>query len=173
MSRIFLWVSIVVMILPTVGCGHADATVSEDSRLLSLSTGAPSRLEGEHLDVKMSQAEFPDAGAVGGTVDVPFHLKLKNRSEEPVRLERLNLRSVGKGVYEIEGRSRVFDETIEPGEEATLKFWSRAIVHSGGSTRRPVSLRLVVEYVTGENEYQDTFVDQINGRFKIGIELDA
>lgn len=173
MSRMFLWLSIVMMIVPTMACGHADATVSEDSRLLSMSAGAPSRLDGEHLDVEMSQAEFPDAGAFGGSVDVPFHLKLKNRSQEPVRLQKLNLRSVGKGVYEIEGRSRVFDETIEPGEETTLKFWSRAIVHSGGSTKRPVTLRLVVEYVTGENAYQDTFVDQINGRFKIGIELDA
>ncbi|MBW3670259.1 MAG: hypothetical protein KY432_01155 [Acidobacteria bacterium] len=173
MSRMFLWVTIVVTVLPTVACGHADATVSEDSRLLSLSAGARSKLDGEHLDVEMSQAEFPDAGAVGGTVDVPFHLKLKNRSVEPVRLEQLNLRSVGQGVYEIEGRSRIFDDTIEPGEETTIKFWSRAIVHSGGSTKRPVTLRLVVEYVIGEDAYQDSFVDQINGRFKVGIELDA
>lgn len=173
MNRMFLWGTILVTVVAMVGCGHADATVSEDSRLLSLSTGASSRLDGEHLAVEMSQAAFPDSGAFDGIVDVPFDLKLTNRSEEPVRLERLNLRSVGKGVYEIEGRSRTFDDTIEPGEETTLKFWSRAIVHSGGSTKRPVTLRLVVEYVTGEDAYRDTFVDRINARFSLGVEIDA
>lgn len=173
MNRMFLGGTILVTVLGMVGCGHADATVSEDSRLLSLSTGASSKLDGDHLAVEMSQAEFPDAGAFDGIVDVPFELKLKNRSEEPVRLERLHLRSVGQGVYEIEGRSRSFGDTIEPGEETTLKFWSRANVSGGGSTKRPVTLRLVVEYVTGEDAYRDTFVDRINGRFSVGVEIDA
>jgi hypothetical protein len=91
----------------------------------------------------------PNAYMYNGPVNVQYALTVTNTTNEKVKLNRIEIRTIGSGAYTIQPTSTMINTEIGPGQEKTMAIsvWGYA---QGGRLRaqEPVSVR-AVGYFTG------------------------
>jgi hypothetical protein len=84
----------------------------------------------------------PNAYLYGGLVNVRFALSIANRTNDPLTLTRIEIRTVSSGAYTIRPTSTPLNVDVAPGQEKTipLSLWANA---RGGNlaAQEPVTIR--------------------------------
>ena len=84
----------------------------------------------------------PNAYLYGGLVNVRYELSIANRTNEPVTLTRIEVRTVSSGAYTLRPTSTMINIEVAPGQEKTipLSLWANA---RGGTlaAQEPVTIR--------------------------------
>jgi hypothetical protein len=136
--------------------------------LLAACASAPSGPKGE-----IAAPEFAIEQLVGprdlnfpeGEVDVQFSVRIGNRSAVPMKLRRIQLRTVNPegGAYTLVPRTYFFNATVDAGREKTITFWAHAIMY-GRSPREyePVTLRGVADFEVPGGHYTHIFNGEMN-----------
>jgi hypothetical protein len=121
--------------------------------ILLLLTGCASAQDDANApNVSLHLAQYesaPNAFLYGGLVNVRYSLSVANRTNDPVTLTRLEIRTVGSGAYTLRPTSTQINIDLAPGQEKTipLSLWANA---RGGNmaAQEPVTLRATA-YMTG------------------------
>jgi hypothetical protein len=121
--------------------------------ILLLLTGCASAQDDANApNVSLHLAQYesaPNAFLYGGLVNVRYSLSVANRTNDPVTLTRLEIRTVGSGAYTLRPTSTQINLDLAPGQEKTipLSLWGNA---RGGkmAAQEPVTLRATA-YMTG------------------------
>jgi hypothetical protein len=94
--------------------------------LLLLAGCASAQDDAPNVSLHLAQYESaPNAFLYGGPVNVRYSLSVANRTNDPVTLTRLEIRTVGSGAYTIRPTSTQINIDLAPGQEKTipLSLW--------------------------------------------------
>lgn len=79
----------------------------------------------------------------GLSYGVTFEVGIRNRSGEPITLERIQLQSNNSMSYDIQSRQEVRREVIQPGETKTVSVFANAFVARARTAQsEPITLRV-------------------------------
>ncbi len=118
--------------------------------LAGCASSPPDDPNAPNVTVHLDQYEMaPGAFQFGGSVNVRFAMSITNATKDPVKLNRVEIRTVGSGAYTIPTTSTPMNIDLGPGEAKTmtLSLWGRS---RGGqlAAQEPVSIRGLA-YLTG------------------------
>lgn len=99
-----------------------------------------------------------------GQVSVPFVIQVTNTSEVPITLERVQLRSIGAGSYEVSQTIGVGRQEIAPGETRQISF-SAWVVSSGGAMNAavPTTVRAIAHFDSSRGKFRSVFTETLGG----------
>lgn len=137
--------------------------------LLTLTScaSADNRMKANIIPPELAIRQISRAGAVSthlsGPISVNFQVDVENKSQEPIRLERLEVQSVGAGAYEISTQSRPFNQSIAPDRVESVRFWLPAnagdtIVGANG----PVTVRVTAYFDSSLGQFREVYMRTIN-----------
>lgn len=119
----------------------------------------------------VQKVDVPIVGSSETRVDVPFEITIGNKTDTPVKVERIALQSFEQGDYQIPFRSRPFTKEIAPGAKEKFEFWANAIVtDSLLGTKQPLTLRTMVDFSSPQGNRHEVFVRGINGTIGFGVQ---
>ena len=136
------------------GCTHSVAGEEDSTR-----------------DFSFDVVQTADPPIMGGftRIDVPFQITIGNKTDVPVKVERIGLQSFEAGDYQIPFRSRPFEKVIAPGAKEKFEFWANAVVTDPIlGTRAPLVLRTMVDFTSVNGNRHEVFVRNVNGRVGFG-----
>jgi type 1 fimbria pilin len=117
--------------------------------LTACTSGSPDDPNAPQITLHLEQYESPNAYTFSGPVNVSFALSVANTTNQPVKLNRIEIRTVSSGAYSIRPTSTNINLDIAPGQSRTIPFsvWGYA---RGGqvSATEPVTVRATA-YFTG------------------------
>jgi len=104
-----------------------------------------------------------DLGYVTGQVDLQFELRVANPAAEPLTLKRVEVASVNGGAYQLRRESYLFNETIQPNQYTSVKFWAHAYAYPGRTRQdEPVTFRGVAYFSTPVGPLQKVFIKNLS-----------
>ena len=111
--------------------------------LAACATGAQDDPNAPNVVLHLAQYESaPNAYLYGGLVNVRYALSITNRTNDPVTLMRIEIRTVSSGAYTLRPTSTPINIDVAPGQERTipLSLWGNA---RGGTlaAQEPVTIR--------------------------------
>jgi hypothetical protein len=111
--------------------------------LAGCATDAQDDANAPNVALHLAQEESaPSAFLYGGLVNVRYTLSIANRTNDPVTLTRIEVRTVSSGAYSMRPTSTSINVEVPPGQEKTvpLSLWAQA---RGGNfaAHEPVSIR--------------------------------
>ena len=100
-----------------------------------------------------------------GGLPVQYAIRVTNNSDEPIKLVRLNLQTLGSGAYEIRGSSHPFAVTIEPRQSQEVKVWASGYIPyaSVAGANGPVTLRATAFFDSAKGKFQEIFTENVSG----------
>jgi hypothetical protein len=122
--------------------------------LLALSTACGTAHNANILapEVSLRQTVGPaDIGATEGPIRVQFELAIRNQSSEELRLQRVEIESVGTGAYILRRETVYMKDVVEPLGETAVRFWARGVARAGtyrAGIGEPVTVRAVIHFQT-------------------------
>ena len=97
--------------------------------------------------IHVDQVSAPDVLHFAGPVSMQYEVMVTNSSDQPLTLQRIELRTVGPGAYTLRNESTPVHLAIPPGGEVskTISAWGYA---RGGnlSAAEPVTLRAIAYF---------------------------
>lgn len=99
-----------------------------------------------------------------GQVSVPYVIQVTNTSDVSITLERVQLRSIGAGSYEVNQTVGIERQEIAPGETRQIPFSAWA-VSSGGSMNAavPTTVRAVAHFDSSRGRFRSVFTETLGG----------
>ncbi len=98
-----------------------------------------------------------------GRIDIQFELRVSNPSGEPITLRRVEAYSVNGGAYQLRRETYHFDQTIAPGQFATVNFWAHAYAFSSRARQdEPVTFRGVAYFESPVGPLQKVFFKNLS-----------
>jgi hypothetical protein len=118
--------------------------------LAGCASGAQEDPNAPKVALHLEQYEsVPNAYTYNGPVNVRFALTVTNTTNEKVKLNRIEIRTIGSGAYTIQPTSTMINTEVGPGQAKTMAIsvWGYA---QGGrlASQEPVSVR-ALGYFTG------------------------
>lgn len=129
------------------GCATNDATSASDPEI---SIAQLSRVaEGMQYDT--------------GPVTVHFAVEVRNPTTDPLRLDRVDVQSIGGGAYNLSSHSQAFDVTIAPKESRSVDFWAPANASpTVAGANGPVTIRAMLEFDAAGKKFQKVVIQSIS-----------
>jgi hypothetical protein len=91
----------------------------------------------------------PNAYIYGGAVNIPFELSIVNSTNQAVKLERIEIRTIGSGAYTIRSTSTRLNLALGAGETKAVQLSVWGVSRGGQMTGdEPVTLRAAA-YLSG------------------------
>ncbi len=118
--------------------------------LAGCASGAPDDPNAPKITLHLEQYQSaPNAYTFNGPVNVQFALSVANTTNEPVKLNRIEIRTIGSGAYTIRPTSTNINVDVAPGQARTLPLaiWGYSRGGQLASTE-PVTVRATA-YFTG------------------------
>lgn len=128
------------------------------------SSGMPSGIN--EPDVALAQVEMGETLlAMSGRVSIPYVIQIRNTSDIPIQLERVQLRSMGEGAYVInETITDLPQEQIAPGQVAQLGFHAWAVSNGGTmNSATPTTIRAVAHFASTAGAFRKVFTETLGG----------
>ena len=128
------------------------------------------------FDVKIDQVSAPMAMPTAAhdrtpvaPLDIKYAITVTNRTNEPVTLEHITL-STPNGPFELEQRTRAYNDVIAPGGSKQVDFWARAQVRDANlGAETPALVRMIIQFEGAQGKRSESFMRDVNGRFGAGI----
>ncbi|MGA8808299.1 MAG: hypothetical protein WB973_10515 [Thermoanaerobaculia bacterium] len=120
--------------------------------------------EAPKLDIQLRQASTPgDVFYFRGPVNLQYQLAIKNPSNEPLTLRRIDLSTMGPGAYSLRTGATPISRTIPPNSAVAINLsaWGQS---AGGFLRseEPVTIRGVAYF---DSPGHKSFVKQFTASF--------
>ena len=135
--------SILFGILLAAACGSGSMTTSGGRAAVAVSLA--------------SQVFFGSGTTAPANLDVI----VENRSGLPIKVRNIRVQSSGMvqwGIYPVQ---RAFNETLAPGEAKAFPLFATAVArYSRSMPNEPLSVRAVVQFESGEKNYQEMYNGQ-------------
>jgi hypothetical protein len=98
-----------------------------------------------------------------GPVSAHYGVEVKNVTPVPIRLDRVGVKSIGGGAYDLPSHSQGFDVAIAPGETRSVDFWAPAYVTNPtvGGANSAVTIRAMIEFDAAGKKFQTVIVQNI------------
>jgi hypothetical protein len=117
--------------------------------LAGCASDAPDDPNAPKITLHLEQYESPNAYTFSGPVNVQFALSVANTTTQPVKLNRIEIRTIGSGAYTIRPTSTNINVDIAPGQARTLPIAVWGYSRGGQLTStEPVTVRATA-YFTG------------------------
>lgn len=128
-----------------------------------------SRREKKRVAIDVVQLVGPANVQSVGNYDVQFGVAVKNLSNEPVTIRRVELRQIGTGTYMLNGPpdSFLFSKKVPPGSREGVAFWMHAYVRvrqGDFGSSEPVSLRATVFFDSPTGPFREV-IHKVLGQF--------
>lgn len=163
------WTFLVVLLSLIVACRSSTVELGSE-HATGMYADEVSDSKSQSLAVSVRQTAAPPVLRSGESVSLTFEFTMRNRLDEPVRVNHILLETMGGGNVTIPRISRPFDAVIAPGEEAKLDFWARGNVRRAEmGSDGPMILRATVRFDRGEETLSEVYVRRTNGRGGIGV----
>ena len=99
---------------------------------------------------------------ISGAMSVRYRVRVHNNATTPIKLQRVNIESVGLGAYAV-SHSSAFDVAIEPKQFREVVFWAATqrtenVVGANG----PVTLRVVVSFDSAAGRFEDVTMQNVS-----------
>lgn len=136
--------------------------------LVSCSSSAPTANKGGENEpaARIAQtSRLPDIAAhQSGAISVSFQVDVSNRARGNIRVKRVDLQSVGQGVYSLPLLSKPFALDLKPGESGSVELSGPAymIDPTTISAQGPVVIRLTLYYDAPGGPQQTVLIQQVN-----------
>lgn len=127
--------------------------------LLACASSSPDNERATELEFHIEQLPASEFDVEQkGAVSVAYRMTVRNRSANQVTLRQLEMQAVGRSPYVLRNETLSFNETIEPGSEATVAFsmWAYPRAEGAGSGRT-VSVRGVAHFDGPAGSFQTPF----------------
>lgn len=102
----------------------------------------------------------------GSTSTAPLSLdvSITNRANVPLRVREIQLSSPGMVQYTIRNASRIFNETIQPGETKTLGLLTTAIARQARlEVSEPLAIRAFLRFEVNGKQFSQIVTEQFAG----------
>jgi hypothetical protein len=98
-----------------------------------------------------------------GPVTTHYAVEVKNTLTESIRLDRVNVQSIGGGAYTLPAYSQAFNETLAPGETKQVAFWAPGYVATPtvAGSNGPVTVRGILDFTAAGKKFQKVVVQNI------------
>jgi hypothetical protein len=98
-----------------------------------------------------------------GAVSIAYQMTVRNRSAAPIKLRKLEMRTIGRSPYSLRDTPVTFDQTVEAGKEAVVTFemW----VDSQGGLSKPsekVFVSGIAYFETANGPFQTSFTQSFS-----------
>lgn len=128
------------------------------------------------FDVTIEQVSAPMAMPTSANdrtpvapLDIKYAITVTNRTSEPVTLKHISL-STPNGPFELEQRTRAYNDVIAPGVSKKVDFWARAQVRDANlGAGTPALVRMIIQFEGSQGKRSESFMRDVNGRFAAGI----
>ena len=103
-----------------------------------------------------------------GPLSIQYALRVENRADQPIKLQRVTVQSIAEGAYFVPPTSRPFDVAIEPAQMEDVQFWVSA--RPGGTlvgANGPVTLRVTCQFDSPAGKFQHIVMRTVNDRTSI------
>jgi hypothetical protein len=113
-----------LLLVCALGCASVPATVSSGRKPLT--------------EPQLTFEQLPSSDLVveqRGAVSIAYQVTVRNPLAEPIRLTRLDMKTVGRSPYLLRAEQLSFNETIEPGKDTPVVFSMWAIRRAQRSSR--------------------------------------
>lgn len=103
---------------------------------------------------------------VAGGLPVHIRTSIRNPSGEAIRLNRINLTSIGEGGVTIPNTSRSFNIEIPANETRTFEFWVSGFVselsaRSPIGSNTPINVRVTAVFSSPFGQFQEVYMEQL------------
>ena len=127
-------------------------------------SGARAKIEDPTLGIEQLHGPA-DENYPEGPIEVQYELTIANKSDVPMTLERIQIRSVNPagGAYSLKPRSYFFKKTIPPHSEDAVQFWTKAYFFGRGPREsEPVTIQGTAYFSTPSGYYDKVFVGEVS-----------
>ena len=118
-----------ILLLLSLACGSAKST-------------RPASVPQPDIDARLLNPLF-----FGSGVEAPatIEVRVANRGAVPIIVRRIELDSPGMGQYTLARYSRIYHETVPPGEAKAITAFATAIAQTTRRPTEPLTIRAIVE----------------------------
>ena len=104
-----------------------------------------------------------------GPISTRFRVEVTNPTSEPVTLKHISL-STPDGPFQLEQRTRAYNDVIAPGGSKQVDYWARAQVRDANlGAATPSLVRAIIQFEGSQGKRSESFMRDVNGRFAAGI----
>ena len=165
----------ITLVVLLVGCAGNMASVGNGRDNAVLAGDAQSDTT-DDFDVAIEQVSAPMAMPASpgdrtpvAPLDIKYAITIMNRTKDPITVKHIAL-STPNGPFEIETRTRNFNEEIAPGGSKKVEFWARAQARDANlGAATPALVRMIVQFEGSQGKRTESFMRDVNGRFGAGI----
>ena len=106
------------------------------------SSQRPQGMPQPEIDARLTNSPF-----FGSTRSAPatIEVTVRNRGQAPLVVHRIEIDSPGMSQYYIQRYARIYNETVEPGQEKALTAFTTAIANTTVRPTEPLTVRALVE----------------------------
>jgi len=127
----------------------------------SSSGNRPADVAKPDIDVRQTSSIFFGSS---GITPVSLEVHITNRSGVPLRVREIQLRSTGMMQYGIRPMSKLFNETIAPGESSTLGITATAEARPmRAPSSEPLSVQAIVRFEANGRGFREVIMEQFAG----------
>src|SRR5438067_13661665 len=123
-------------------------------------------------EIKIAQLSTvsPVAAQITGGVSVEFGMTVKNVSDQPITLKRIDVKSQGFGAYDLPPTSVPFNEMIPPGATKAVTFMGAANISTASTigANGPVTLRAIVQFDSPKGAFRTMVVENVHTNAGVG-----
>jgi hypothetical protein len=120
---------------------------------------------GQRPDVSISQISGVPLAArfIDGGMSVRYVVRVRNNAREAIKLQRINIESIGMGAYAV-SHSSAFDLSLEPAQVREVVFWAATQrTENVYGANGPVTLRVVASFNSVTGRFEDVTVQNVSG----------
>lgn len=133
---------------------------------LSCASGTP-RTKANLIAPDLAIRQIGGVGAVSrhlsGPISVNLEVDVLNKSAETIRLERIELQSIGSGAYTVSQQSRPFNQEIAPNSVERVRFFVPAQAEGTISgANGPVTVRVTAYFDSPAGQFREIYMRNIN-----------
>lgn len=98
-----------------------------------------------------------------GGMPVRLQITVANPSRKGIRVEKLEIHSVGMGAFMVPNAARPINQPIAPGQTGLIDFWTAAYAQgSMTGPSGPVTLRLTLYFSSELGDFREIYTQTIN-----------
>ncbi|HVG24405.1 MAG TPA: hypothetical protein VND45_09650 [Thermoanaerobaculia bacterium] len=101
--------------------------------------------------------------ASSNSATVSIDVGIRNNASVPLRVREIELRSPGMMQYQLVRRSKIFNETLAPGESRTLGVVTTATKYVSRPTAEPLAIQAIVRFEVNGRGFREIVMDNFAG----------
>ena len=136
--------------------------------LLLLSAACGSTSGSRPADVARPEIAVRQAGSIffgsSGVAPVSIDVHITNTANVPLRVRQIEVRSPGMMQYSLVRTSKLFNETIAPGESRTLGLVATAVAReTRAPSSEPLAVQAVIRFEANGRGFREVIMEQFAG----------